>query len=63
MYALLSALLGLEVLRDFEEMGAVLLAFFAVAMNACMLLYDRLLVSMSLLYVRRLRPKFRFLRR
>lgn len=64
MYALLSLLLGVDaVLAEFKEMGALMFAVFVAVMSLCMLLYDRLLLPMTLLYANRIRPKLRFLRR
>lgn len=64
MYALLAFVLGMRaVTSEFSQMGMLTLEVFIVAMNACMMLYDRLLISISLLYVRKLRPRLRFLRR
>lgn len=64
MYALLGFVLGMDaVVEEFREMGAVLLALFIVVFNVCMLLYDRLLLPITLLYANRLRPRLRFLNR
>lgn len=64
LYALLAYVLGMEaVIDEFRSMGGGLLFAFAVLFNFCMLLYDRLLVSFAVLYVKKLRPRFRFLRR
>ena len=64
MYVLLGLLLNMNALiEEFTQMGAVLLAAFVVILNACMLLYDRLLAPMVYLYVNKIAPKLRFLRR
>lgn len=64
MYALLTLLLGFNALwGDFIGVGVALFALFVVIMNVCLMLYDKMLTPMSLLYVYKLRPKFRFLRR
>lgn len=64
MYVLLGLLLNMNALiEEFTQMGAVLLAAFVVMLNACMLLYDRLLAPMVYLYVNKIAPKLRFLRR
>ena len=64
MYWLMGALLGMDaVVAEFREMGAIILALFIVFFNFCMLLYDRLLTPMAILYVKRLRPRLRFLAR
>lgn len=63
MYAVLGFLLHMDaVVAEFTDMGALLLIAFAVMLNLCMLLYDKLLVPLMVIYVHRLRPKLRFLR-
>lgn len=62
MYAILGFVLHMDaVVEEFTEMGAWMLAAFAVLMDVCLLLYDRLLVPMAMLYVNKLRPRLRFL--
>lgn len=62
MYAVLGFLLHMDaVIAEFTEMGAWMLAAFVVLMNACLFLYDRLLVPLTMLYVNKLRPRLRFL--
>ena len=64
MYAILGLLLHMNVVvEEFTEMGTVLLVVFVVLMNLCMLLYDKLLGPLTVIYVKKLRPKLRFLRR
>lgn len=64
MYCVLGFLLNMDALvEEFTQMGTVLLAAFVVLMNVCMFLYDRLLSPLVVLYVKRLRPRLRFLRK
>lgn len=64
MYWLMGTLLGMDaVVAEFREMGVVILALFIVFFNFCMLLYDRIITPMAILYVKRLRPRLRFLKR
>lgn len=64
MYALLGFVLGMDaVTEEFGEMGAVLLVVFAVVLDGCLLLYDRLLLPLLLLYANRIRPRLTFLKR
>lgn len=64
MYAVLGFLLNMDALvEEFTQMGALLLIVFALTLNVCMLLYDRLLVPMVYLYVNKLRPRLRFILR
>lgn len=64
MYALMGFVLGMEaVVAEFQEMGALFFAAFAALFALCMLLYDRLLAPMAVLYVRRLKPRLKFLNR
>lgn len=64
MYAVLGLVLNMDALvEEFTQMGAVLLAAFVVMLNACMLLYDRLMTPLVILYVKRVVPKLKFLRR
>ena len=43
-------------------MGVLMTVLFALAYVACMLVYDRLLLPMALIYMNRIRPRLRFLR-
>ena len=62
MYAILGFVLHLDaVVAEFTEMGAWLLFLFAVLMNFSLLLYDRLLVPLTAIYINKLRPRLRFL--
>ena len=64
MYAVLGLVLNMDALvEEFTQMGTVLLAAFVVMLNACMLLYDRLMTPLVILYVKRVVPKLKFLRR
>ena len=64
MYAVLGFVLHMDaVVAEFREMGTWLLLVFAVMLDACMLLYDRLLMPLTVIYVNKLRPKLKFLRR
>ena len=72
MYAILGFVLHMDaVVAEFTEMGAWLLFLFAVLMatlflpqvvlNFSLLLYDRLLVPLTAIYINKLRPRLRFL--
>ena len=64
MYGLLALLFPTAAfLAEFRAMGLWMLAGFALVYEGCMLAYDRLLVPMALLYVNRIRPRLKFLRR
>ena len=64
MYALMGMLMGMDaVMAEFQEMGAIVLALFIIVFNICMLLYDRLIAPLAVLYVKKLRPRLSFLRR
>lgn len=64
MYALLGFVLGMDaVIAEFREMGVGMLVGFAALFALCMLLYDKLLLPMLLLYANRIRPRLRFLAR
>lgn len=63
MYAVLGFLLHMDaVMAEFNEMGTLLLIVFALTLNACMLLYDRLLMPLTIIYINKLRPKLKFLK-
>ena len=63
MYMILGFLLHMDaVVEDFTQMGVALLIAFIALMNVCMFMYDRLLSPLVILYVKRLRPKLKFLR-
>lgn len=62
MYLLLALLF--PALMVVEEFGGVwMLVLFIVLMNLCLLMYDRALLPMAVLYDRRLRPHLKFLHR
>ena len=64
MYSLLIFLMHMEAIEaDFGEMGQWMTGLFFVALVACLLLFDRLLTPLGVIYERRIRPKLRFLRR
>lgn len=64
MYAILGFLLNMQALvEEFSQMGSLLLAAFLIVFNICMLLYDRLLFPLLFLYVNRIQPKLKFLKR
>lgn len=45
------------IMAEYAEMSAVMLAAFAVMANVTMLLYDRVLMIMMFIYMKKLRPK------
>lgn len=60
MYALMGYVLGMQaILNDFGEMGTVMTALFFATLVVCMLLYDKLLFPLLLIYDRKLKPKLR----
>ena len=62
MYAVLGWILHMDaVVAEFTEMGIWLLAGFVVLLNICLLMYDKLLIALTIVYVKKLRPKLRFL--
>lgn len=64
MYAVLGFILNMEVLiSEFTQMGAFLLFLFVLMLNACLLLYDRLLLPLIYLYVYKLQPRLKFILR
>ena len=63
MYVLMGLLLNVTaVIAEFQEMGTVLTIIFVIFFDLCMLMYDRLLLPLVILYAKRLRPRLRFLR-
>lgn len=63
MYALMAFVLHMEaVVADFNEMGTLMTVAFFVMMIFCMMIYDRLLAPMTILYVRKLKPKLKMIR-
>ncbi|MBQ9196407.1 MAG: hypothetical protein IJ157_04105 [Clostridia bacterium] len=64
MYGLLALLFPLAAfMREFEEMGLLSAVFFVALYVFCMLLYDRLLLPMAMIYMNRVRPRLKFLNR
>ena len=62
MYAMLSLLFPLGAyLKDFQEMGVLLTILFLLIYNACMLIFDRMLMGCVMLYANRIKPKLKFL--
>ena len=62
MYLVLGFLLNMQaVVQEFTQMGAVLLFVFLLMLNACLLLYDRLLLPMIYLYAGKIKHRLRFL--
>ncbi len=63
MYLTLGLLTNMTaVLGEFTEMGIVLLIVFLLMLNACLLLYDRLMLPLVYLYVNRIKPRLKFIR-
>lgn len=64
MYAILAFLLNMQALvEEFTQMGGLFLVLFIFIFDLCLVLYDRLLFPLILLYVNRIQPKLRFLKR
>lgn len=64
MYVFLGAVLGMHaVVAEFAEMNTVMLAVFLLMLNVCMLLYDRLIFPIMILYDKKFRSKLRFIKR
>ena len=64
MYGFLIYILKLDaVLAEFEEATFILNAAFFMLLTFCMMVYDKLLLRLLVIYARVLRPKFKFLRR
>ena len=62
MYLLLGLVFNMDaVMAEFAQMGTILLVVFIVALNLCLLLYDRLVFPMMILYDRKFRPRLRSL--
>jgi len=63
MYLILGYLMNMgALLAEFKQMGVWLSALFLVFFDVCMLLFDRLLLPLAILYVNRLRPRLTFLK-
>ena len=64
MYTILGFLLNMQALvEEFTQMGGVLLIAFILVFDLCLMLYDRLLFPLILLYVNRIQPKLKFLKK
>jgi len=64
MYLILGFVLNMDaLLNEFSQMGAILLTVFIIVFDICMLLYDRLLLPLIYLYVNRIQPRLKFIRR
>ena len=60
MYAFLGFVLHMDAaVAEFGEMGTAMFIGFAVLLNLCMFLYDRLLYPISIIYYNKLRPKLK----
>lgn len=63
-YGLLALLLPTAAAwQEFGEMGTAMMIAFVVLFLFCLMLYDRLLTPLALLYVRRIQPKLKVLKR
>lgn len=63
MYTTLGFLLHMDaIVAEFSEMGTALMLAFLALLDLCLMMYDRLLFPLVVLYVNRLRPKLRFLK-
>ena len=63
LYALLGFVLHLDVVtQEFAEMGVWMTVGFLVVLVFCLLLYDRLLFPLCILYENRIKPKMKFIR-
>lgn len=63
MYGLLALLFPMAAfMREFEDMGLWMTVSFGVLYVGCMLLYDRLLLPLTLIYMNRIRPRLPFLK-
>lgn len=62
MYVVLGLLMNMTaIVEEFTQMGTVLLIVFIVMLNACLLLYDRLMFPMVYLYVNKIKPRLKFI--
>lgn len=63
-YGFLALLLpAAAVWQEFSEMGTIVMIGFIVLFLFCLILYDRLLTPIAILYVRRIQPKLKMLRK
>ncbi|MBO4836423.1 MAG: hypothetical protein J5564_01885 [Clostridia bacterium] len=64
MYGLLALLFPMAAfMREFGEMGLWMTILFVLLYVVCMLIYDRILLPMAMIYMNRIRPRLRFLKR
>lgn len=62
MYLILGFLFNMQaIIEEFTQMGSVLLVIFLLMMNACLLLYDKLLFPLIYLYANKIKPRLKFL--
>ena len=62
MYVMLGLLMNMTaIVEEFTQMGTVLLVVFILSLNACLLLYDRLMFPMVYLYVNKIKPRLKFI--
>ena len=60
MYVLLGFVIGFgAVMADFEDMGKIMAVAFFLMMLLCLMLFDRLLTPLSIVYVTRFQPKLK----
>ena len=63
MYGLLALFFPLAVYDEFRDMGVWMTGVFVLLYEGCMLVYDWLLLPLAAIYVQRVRPRLKFLRR
>lgn len=64
MYGFMYLLFPLQAFaQEFREMGIWLSTLFVLVYDLCMLIYDRLLLPLSMIYINRIRPRLSFLLR
>lgn len=60
MYVLLGLVIGFAaVMADFQDMGKIMTFLFFCMMLVCLMLFDRLLTPLSIVYVTRFQPKLK----
>ena len=60
MYVLLGLVIGFAaVMADFQDMGKIMTILFFCMMLVCLMLFDRLLTPLSIVYVTRFQPKLK----
>ena len=58
LYALLTLVFGMTaILEEFKDMGIWMSVVFVILLDVCLLLYDRLLLPLCILYETRIKPK------